>query len=110
MSIRTRLFLTFLILVGLGFFLLTRSITREFGPRYLAAMEESMVDMATVLSSFLEARAEDKVLDVGNLRTVFESTGDLILFLREKTAYHPEFSESMFGSLSEDVGTAALNE
>ena len=44
------------------------------------------------------------------LRTVFESTGDLILFLREKTVYHPEFSESMFGSLSEDVGTAALSE
>lgn len=43
------------------------------------------------------------------LRTVFESTGDLILFLREKTVYHPEFSESMFGSLSEDVGTAALS-
>lgn len=44
------------------------------------------------------------------LRTVFESTGDLILFLREKTVYHPEFSESMFGTLSEDVGTAALSE
>jgi hypothetical protein len=44
------------------------------------------------------------------LRTVFESTGDLILFLREKTVYHPEFSESMFGALSEDVGTAALEQ
>jgi hypothetical protein len=37
---------------------------------------------------------------------VFNSTGDLILFLKEKTAFNPDQSESLFGSLSEDVATA----
>jgi hypothetical protein len=41
------------------------------------------------------------------LREVFRSTGDLVLFLREKTSYNPEISESLLGTLSEDVGSAA---
>lgn len=41
------------------------------------------------------------------LRNVFTSTGDLVIFLREKTVYNGGFAESMFGALSEDIGTAA---
>ena len=37
------------------------------------------------------------------LREVFQSQGDLILFLKEKTGYSPDESEAMFGALSEDV-------
>ena len=37
---------------------------------------------------------------------VFQSTGDLILFLKEKTAFNPDQTESLFGSLSEDVASA----
>jgi len=37
------------------------------------------------------------------LLNVFKKTGDLILFLREKTSYNPTFSEDIFGSLSEDI-------
>jgi hypothetical protein len=37
---------------------------------------------------------------------VFQSTGDLILFLKEKTAFNPDSSEALFGSLSEDVASA----
>lgn len=37
------------------------------------------------------------------LRKVFQSTGDLILFLKEKTGYSPDAAESLFGQLSEDV-------
>ena len=92
MRIRARLFLTFLILAGLGFFLLIRSITEELGPRYLAAMEESMVDMATVLSSFLETRAKDGSLDISDLRTVFE------------TANRKEFSARIYEMTKERLG------
>ena len=42
------------------------------------------------------------------LKSVFTSIGDLILFLREKTVYHPEFGEGMFDTLSEDIGGAGL--
>lgn len=47
----------------------------------------------------------DKLED--SLKKVFVSLGDLVLFLKEKTAYSPDSSESLFGSLSEDVGGAA---
>ena len=40
------------------------------------------------------------------LKEVFLSTGDLVLFLKEKTAYTPDAAESLFGSLSEDVASA----
>jgi hypothetical protein len=42
------------------------------------------------------------------LRKVFVSLGDLILFLKEKTAYNPDISESLFGTLSEDIGSKAV--
>ena len=37
------------------------------------------------------------------LREVFQSQGDLILFLKEKTGYSPDDSGALFGTLSEDV-------
>lgn len=40
------------------------------------------------------------------LQNVFLSTGDLVLFLKEKTAYGPDAVESLFGHLSEDIGTS----
>jgi hypothetical protein len=41
------------------------------------------------------------------LRSVFVSVGDLVLFLKEKTADNPDTSESLLGSLSEDLGAEA---
>ena len=40
------------------------------------------------------------------LKNVFESSGDLVLFLKEKTTYSPDSAEPLFGQLSEDVGGA----
>jgi uncharacterized protein YktB (UPF0637 family) len=40
------------------------------------------------------------------LKDVFTSIGDLVLFLKNKTAYSPESADSLFGTLSEDVATA----
>ena len=44
------------------------------------------------------------------LQNVFLSTGDLVLFLKEKTAYGPNAVESLFGHLSEDIGTSEQNQ
>jgi len=44
------------------------------------------------------------------LKQVFVSIGDLVLFLKEKIAYAPDNSESVLGSLSEDVGETSTNE
>ncbi len=56
MKIRTRLFLAFVILVGLGFYKLVDWIIDDLRPRYLESMEESMIDTATILASFVEQR------------------------------------------------------
>ena len=41
------------------------------------------------------------------LRQVFKSSGDLVLFLREKNQNQPLLSENLSGTLSEDIGTTA---
>jgi hypothetical protein len=40
-----------------------------------------------------------------SLKQTFDMTGDLVLFLKEKMANVPNSGESMFGALSEDIGT-----
>ncbi len=60
-------------LVGLGFLLLVRSISHELGPRYLAAMEESMVDTAVLLTSLVETQTGESVPDTDSLAKIFQS-------------------------------------
>jgi two-component system sensor histidine kinase CreC len=50
-SIRWRLVLAFLLAIGLGMFLLVHSLLDDLRPRYLEAMEETMVDAAAVLAA-----------------------------------------------------------
>ena len=70
MKIRTRLFLLFLLLVGLGFYKLVDWMLADLRPRYLATMEESMVEMSTLLSSLVAARIENEVgpMNMNDLR------------------------------------------
>ena len=72
MRIRTRLLLMFLLLISFGFCMLVYWITEELGPRYLATMEESMVETATLLSSLLETQLKEGNLDTRNLRATFK--------------------------------------
>ncbi len=60
------------LLAGFGLFILVHWVSDELGPRYLATMEESMVDMAAVLASHLETQAGERDLDVHGLRAAFE--------------------------------------
>lgn len=41
-----------------------------------------------------------------SLRETFTETGDVVLFLREKTESDPMLAESLVGTLSEDIGSA----
>ena len=56
MKIRTRLFLVFLILVGLGFYQFVSVIIKDLRPRALATMEESMVETVTLLGSLISSQ------------------------------------------------------
>jgi two-component system sensor histidine kinase CreC len=71
LKIRTRLFVAFFLIVGLGFYLLVNAIVDDLRPRYLETMEESMVDMATLLSSFVGNQIVDGKIDVTDLWSVF---------------------------------------
>lgn len=71
MKIRTRLFLAFLLLVGFGFYKLVDWITEDLRPRYLETMEESMIDTATILASFIVQETGGGFLDVDDLRAAF---------------------------------------
>lgn len=71
MKIRTRLILALLLLVGTGFLGLVHWIIDDLRPRYLAAMEESMIDTATIFSSQLENRLDGEKIDVQELRRLF---------------------------------------
>ena len=55
MKLRTRIILSFTILVGIGFYFLVRHILGELRPRYLEAVEEVLVDEANLLAAFLES-------------------------------------------------------
>ena len=51
-------------------------------------------------------QSEMKKLE-NTLRQVFKSSGDLVLFLREKNQNQPLLSDNLSGTLSEDIGTTA---
>jgi len=54
LSIRARVILSYLTIVAIGFFYFTWRMSHDVRPRYLAAEEEIMVDMANVLASSVE--------------------------------------------------------
>lgn len=76
MKIRSRIILSFVVLVGVGFFFLVRHILGELRPRYLEAVEEVLVDEANLLAAFVESEMPDGRLPVERLREVFRKVGE----------------------------------
>jgi hypothetical protein len=82
---------------------------------YLAKMVKGMDSTGRILflyywhqEKFEETYGMNDTQQLENtLRSVFQSMGDLILFLREKSTYNDNFSDNLFGNLSEDIGAAA---
>jgi len=73
MRIRTRLFMMFLVIVGLGFYKLVNWIIDDLRPRYLETMEASMNDTATILASIVEQQAENTRINVNNMSAALDS-------------------------------------
>lgn len=71
MKIRTRIILSFVVVVGVGFYFLVRHILGELRPRYLEAVEEVLVDEANVLAAFVETEMKDGKIPVERLREAF---------------------------------------
>jgi two-component system, OmpR family, sensor histidine kinase CreC len=67
-KIRTRIIIGFLLLIAAGFTYLTRWVLTDVRPHYLKSMEESLIDMTTLLSSQLASAADDGRLPITELR------------------------------------------
>jgi two-component system sensor histidine kinase CreC len=72
-KIRTRLFIAILVLVSLALYAIVYWIVDDLRPRYLATMEESMVDTVTVLASLLEHQLSNGEIRTDDLRCAFDS-------------------------------------
>ena len=54
LSIRSKLFIAFAIIIGLGFYSLVQWLLNDITPRYMANLEEAMVDSSIILASMVE--------------------------------------------------------
>lgn len=75
MKIRYRLFAALLVIVGIGFYQLVDWIMEDLRPRYLEAMEETMVDTATIFASLAETQMTAGALNTTDLRAAFDRAG-----------------------------------
>ena len=74
MTIRTRIFLVYLLLIGGGYVYLFTSILGAIRPRYLESMEATLIDTAAYLAAVAESHlAPDGALDLDPLRRAFDS-------------------------------------
>lgn len=74
MTIRTRIFLVYLLLIGGGYAYLFTSILGAIRPRYLESMEATLIDTAAYLAAVAEAHVgPDDTLDLARLRRAFDA-------------------------------------
>jgi len=73
-SIRTRIILSYLLIIGVGFFYLVKKITdaKEIKPRYMQSIEEPMVDFAHLLATIIETEIRDGRIDPARFRDSFQ--------------------------------------
>lgn len=77
MSIRARIIISHLIIIGIGFFYLVKRITdtKEIKSRYMESVEEPMVDMAHLLASIIELDTVDGTIDPQRFRDAIDRAG-----------------------------------
>jgi len=71
-KIRTRLILSSILLVGVGFYFLTGYILDYLRPRYLESVEDVLVDQAYMVAGFLENELKDGAIDTDQLKIVLQ--------------------------------------
>ncbi|HRE08307.1 MAG TPA: HAMP domain-containing protein, partial [Opitutaceae bacterium] len=73
MTIRTRILLVYLLIVGGGFYYLVNRSVAELRPRYLESMEESLVDTVNLLATVIERDVGDGPIDASKVNQLFRS-------------------------------------
>jgi len=73
-TIRTRIFFVYLLLIGGGYVYLFTSILGAIRPRYLESMEATLIDTAAYLAAVAEGHVrDDDTIDVDPLRRAFDA-------------------------------------
>jgi two-component system, OmpR family, sensor histidine kinase CreC len=89
-TIRTRILLVYLLLIGGSYLYLVSWILDGIRPRYLESMEESLVDTAALLASVVETRSTGPTPDPGQLRTAVDGAHrrqlDALIYGMRKTS------------------------
>lgn len=91
MTIRTRLFLLYLLVIALSCAALLWWIMSAIRIRYLESMEESLVDTSVILASILEKQLDGERIDAAAFRDAFSS------------AYARRFSAQVYSILKTEV-------
>lgn len=91
MTIRTRLFLLYLLVIAVSCVTLLWWITSAVRIRYLESMEESLVDTSVILASLLEKQVSGDRIDPASFRDAFT------------TAYARRFEASIYSILKTEV-------
>ncbi len=71
MKIRTRIILSFVLLVGVGFYFLVDWIIKDLRPHYLEAVEETLVDQAELLAALLETEIQHSQIHFEKFKEAF---------------------------------------
>ncbi len=79
MSVRTRIIVAFLLLVGAGFYFFVDWINDDLKVRYREATEEPLVDIAVLTASFLSQEVEEGRIRVEPLRAAVEKAEGEVL-------------------------------
>ncbi len=72
MKLGTRIFLCYLLVFGTGFYYLINWVMDDLRIRYLEGVEETLVDMANIMASFVGSEMEDRQFEPEKLREVFD--------------------------------------
>lgn len=95
MSIRLRIILSYLVIIGVGFYFLVKKFSdpEEIKPRYMESVEEPMVDTAHLLASFLEGEIREGRLEVNRFRDAFKraATREFVAQIYAKTKTSLDF-------------------
>ncbi|HSB98354.1 MAG TPA: two-component system sensor histidine kinase CreC, partial [Burkholderiaceae bacterium] len=73
MTTRTRVFVGILLVYALGVGVLMWRLLADIDPRYRESAEESLVETAHLMASWIESRSNEESLAIDALRPVFRS-------------------------------------
>ncbi len=74
MKFGTRILVCMFFVFGIGFYYMTHGILENIRSRYLESVEESLVDQARILASFISNEMEKKSFSPQNLHMIFDRT------------------------------------